>query len=360
MHRAIKIAGALLCVCAVGCLVWTFCFIHPQPPSNPKPYVRVEFKAASDEAEKTRTLKFIDEHLRQVEIRFADGSLGHRYLDVGPDGKSRLSAARETHDDKSWFTFSFDDKGKLAGVVGYRPDSTKQVMQMELPGGKTITTFTGPDGAALVATLLLGEADYVFTVYEGATGHERKLYVEEYRELRKPGEYNSSIPSYIITRTVFEDGVTPAYRQVWNGWIEEDEGGSSGGLGNGNPADNLTLGALEFFHEDTLLVRQRAIFGVSFELAGKKEDGGTEVHMLDTSGKETSVRYLTKENQVVKTVDKTKTPEITIVTPKEAALTETFDANQMKSPVSEAMAKLRDGCIMNGIGVLHLDRLLAD
>jgi hypothetical protein len=365
MNRSIYPAiVAALCVGVCYVLLARVLSGNNGPPSNPKPYVQEVLKHNTHETELTRTYRIVDKQVERVDIRFADGSSGRRFLKVGADGKRHIDSAFEFHDDRSQFIFGFDEKGKMTSVIGCRPDGTQWVKEGTLPDGKTTQrVFYGPDGSALQATLALGEADYVFNVFEGRAGHERLLYTEEYSEPTKPIEWDGGKPTYIITTTVYADGPTPAYRQVWYGFAFEDEGGGGGGKlsgNNSNGQEQIKLFALEYFHEDTLLVRQRVVFDVSFDLSGQQESGGTAVHVLDKSGKETSVRYLTNDNQVVKTIDKTKTPELTIVTPKASALSETFDAEQRKSPVSEAMAKLRDDVIMNGIGYLHLDRLLAD
>ncbi len=304
---------------------------------EPSPCSRQELRHRTHETENARTYTFVDGFVRKVEIRFADGAVGYRYLDrTTSDGKPKLSACEEIHEDKTRYSFELGDDGFPVVTIAYDKNGL-MVYKETYAAGKLKRVFLGKDGLTVLATLeLLKDGGYTYVACEGSAGSERTVYEEQYREYQEDEEGGST---RVTTYTVFDGARTPRYRQVW---LRDQQSASTDG----------TLERLEFFSDGGAQVAQRITFA---------QDGTVAVRVLDKDDNVTAIRNLSAEGRLVSIVtDPTKTPPVTFVMPSDTGISEAIEQVHRRKPGTEAMHKLLFDALSSGAGYHHLDRLLVD
>lgn len=304
---------------------------------------RVIFKTmAAATKENTRKYTLNDDQVREVEIRFADGCVGYRHLrGTAPDGTSKLTMAREVHEDQSSIQYEFGAKG-LEKTHHFRKDKTLFLTESAQPSGASIKTFFAEDGLTMLAKADLQEKYYCFTAYVGSAGRERKHYVEEMVEPSESG-------TKTMTVTLMGSGETPEVRHILEQSTYQGEEGPS----------EPKLVAIESFLEDTWTVSRRVEVDKSFDLGSETVTGGYKVFVKGPDGRDWYVRYLNPDMKVLKMVDQTKKPEQVTINSIDGAATEKIDLSKPVSPLTAEQQKEIEGNIGESPHQ-HLARLLID
>lgn len=247
--------------------------------------------------------------LRQTYIYFNDGCSALKTYDcTGSDGKPLLAWARENHPDGTYAIYKFKQDGK--SVLTTTQFAKTGVKLLESGDDFACTFF--PDGHAVHYALTGSETRYVFTVFKEDGS---KMYEEVYEEKKEQSSSNQPDDAssggsegegrqhnISLTFTVFNGSDTPVFRQHWA--IER-----YGPRGSGS-SQEPRLELLEEFVPGTWLVTRTIAPGTALEIFGKTETVMT-VTKIGEKGTPRYVRYVSDKLRVLRSIDKSVSPEVT-------------------------------------------------